>query len=117
HDTTDLHQLLPLAAVACEARYFPRRNRSHPPQANFGDHAFKPGPFHATGGRAPEVLVHDLDLAPAQLAQTRLHRVLQLLTLGVVSNLEVGRLTDVEHSLALQVVCLDLFTHRAPPRC
>jgi hypothetical protein len=86
-DPADLHELLPLAAVAGEARDLACRHGADPAQAHFRDHAFEPAASHGAGSRTPEILVHYLDLLPTELRKTLLHGVLQLLALDVVRHL------------------------------
>ncbi len=70
---------------------------------------------HCPSRRAAQILIHDLDLVPAQLTQAFLHCVLQLLALQVVADLMGRGLANVEDRLACQMLCSDLVTHRTPP--
>ncbi len=96
----DLNELLPLTAVACKARYLACSHCSDPAQADFGHHALETAANLGAGGRSAQVLVDDLDVGETKITQPTLHRILQLLALQVVRDLERGRLPHVEHSLA-----------------
>src|SRR5678815_1892754 len=116
HHATDLDQLLPLPTVPGESRYFSGCHRAHLPQAHLCDHALETGPSHCSRGRSAQIFIDDLDLAPTQVAQSFLHRVLELLALQVVVDL-IGRgLTHIQNRLPFQMMRLDLFTHRVPPQ-
>ena len=65
-DAAHLDQLLPVAAVAGEARHLPGRHRADLAEADLGDHALEAGARDAAGRRAAEVVVDDLDLRPAE---------------------------------------------------
>ena len=115
-DATHLDQLLPVPAVAGEARHFPRRDRADLAEANLGDHALEAGAGDATRRRATKVVVDNIDLPPAERSQAIPHGVLQRTALAIVQDL-VGRgLPDIEDRLALEVVRPDLVRcHGAPP--
>jgi hypothetical protein len=108
--------LLPVATVAGEAGDLAGGDSADPPEADLGDHALKTGADDAAGGRAAEVVVHDLNLGPTQLPQAGLHGVLQLLAFEVVSGLESRGLSDVEDSTALKMVGVDFIAHERLPR-
>jgi hypothetical protein len=76
YDTTDFDQPLPLTAVPREPRDLPGGNRAHLSQTNLGYHPFKSCSGHCSGCRAAEIIIHNVDIAPAQLPQTLLHGVL-----------------------------------------
>ena len=82
----DLHELLPVAAIARKARDLARRDRPDAAQAHLGDHALETAARLGAGGRASEILVNHLDLAPAQITQPRLHRVLHYDALTGLAN-------------------------------
>ena len=87
----------------------------HPAQTNLGHHAFKTGTRDSPGRCPAQVIIHHFDLAPAQLPQAILHGVLQSLAFQIVIDLVHGRLTNVQHSLALQMLWLDFVTHALSP--
>jgi hypothetical protein len=107
-DPAHLDELLPVAAVAGEARHFPRRHRAHLAQADLGDHPLEAGAGHAARGGAPEVVVHDLDLRPAERREPVAHGVLQRAAFRVVQDLVRGGLPHVHDRPARQVMRLDL---------
>src|SRR3954471_5831849 len=116
-DAAHFNELLPISAVAREARDLPGCHRADLAQADLGDHALEPGARGSAGGRAAEVLVDDLDLRPAELRKTVAHGVLEPLALAVVLNLMSGGLTDVKHRLAGPVLGADLvIAHCRRPR-
>src|SRR5208283_1632419 len=87
HDGADLHQLCPLAIIAREARQLARGHRTDLTQANLSEHPFKARTDGGATSTASQVIVGDLNLAPPEVAQSRLHGVLQTLTLEIVSHL------------------------------
>ena len=109
-DAAHLNELLPISAVAREARDLPGGHRADLAQADLGDHALETGARGPAGGRAAEVLVDDLDLRPAELRETVAHGVLEPLALAVVLDLISRGLTDVEHRLAGPVLGADYST-------
>src|SRR5262249_55919460 len=113
--STDFHQLLPFPTVPCKARHFPGCDRTHVPQAYFGNHAFEAHSGHGARCGAAEILFDHFDVAPAQAAQSIPHGILQFLTLQVVLNLIRRGLAHVQDRLSFDMVRLDLVTHRGPP--
>jgi hypothetical protein len=111
HQPADFYHLLPLAAVTRKPRHLPRSHRAHFAQAHFRNHAFKAGSGNRSGGGPAQIFIHNLDLAPTQISQPLLHRVLELLAFQIVCNLIRRRLTDVENRFTGKVVRGDLFTH------
>src|SRR3954447_16627082 len=85
------------------------------PRHTSATHAFESGPRDGAGGRPAQVFIHDLDVAPAQMLQAVLHRILQPLALEIVSDLVRGGLTYIEHRFARHMLRLDLLTHGPPP--
>src|SRR5215203_7312942 len=72
-----LDQLLPITAVAGEARHLPSRNRADLAETDLGHHPFEASPRDAARGRAAEIVVDDRDLGPAETGETIAHSVLQ----------------------------------------
>jgi hypothetical protein len=66
-----LDQLLPVAAVAGEARDFAGGNRAHFAEADFRDHPLEAGAHDTAGGGATEIVVNDFDLGPAAHGKTQ----------------------------------------------
>src|SRR6266436_3697651 len=62
-----LDELLPVSAVAGEARDLPRRNRADLAEADLSHHAFEAGAGDAARRRATEIVINRLDLRPAEL--------------------------------------------------
>jgi hypothetical protein len=85
------------------------------PQVNLGHHTFKAGARDSPGSGPAQVIIHHFDLLPAQLPQTLLHGVLQLLALHIVIDLVDGRLANVQNGFALPMLRLDFVTHRISP--
>ena len=79
-----LDQLLPITAVAGEARHLPSRNRADLAETDLGHHPFEASPRDATRGRAAEIVVDDRDLGPAETRETIAHSVLQRTALAIV---------------------------------
>jgi hypothetical protein len=114
-DAADLDELLPLAAVARKARHLACGHRPDASEAHLGHHALEATARFDARCRAAEILINDLDLRKTQIAKARLHGVLQLAALAVVSDLEGRGLPHVQHRFARPVLRLDLLTH-CPPR-
>src|SRR6266446_3110180 len=112
---TDFDQLLPLPAVAGEARHLSSRYRADFAETHLRHHAFEPRSGDHAGGGPAQVFIHDLDLTPTQVLQAILHRILQPLTFEVVSDLVGGRLANIQNRLPLHMLRLDLVTHHTPP--
>ena len=115
-DAAHLDQLLPFAVVAGEPRHLASRDRTHLAEADICHHPLEAHPLRVAVSGSSQILIDDIDLAPAEQPQPLLHPVLQFLTLQVVNHLIGRRLSHVEDGLALRVLRLDLVTHRAPPR-
>ena len=88
-DAAHLDQLLPIAAVAGEARHLPRRYRADLAEADLGDHPLKASPRNVAGGRATEIVVDDRDLGPAEGCKAIAHGILQGPALAIVQHLMV----------------------------
>src|SRR3954468_2626603 len=82
-----LYQLLPVAAIASEARDLPGGNRTDLAEADFRPHPLEAGAHDAAGGGAAEVVVDYVDLRPAKSHKTLAHRVLQPSALAIVQDL------------------------------
>jgi len=57
-----LDELLPVAAVAGEARDLPRGHRTNLAEADLCNHPLKARPGHAARGRAAKIIIDNLDL-------------------------------------------------------
>ena len=57
-----LDQLLPVPAVAGEARDLACADGADLAEADFGNHALKAGALHAAGGGAAKIVINDLDV-------------------------------------------------------
>src|SRR5439155_18442013 len=112
----DFQQPLPIDAVPREPRGLARPRRADLAERHLRDQALEAGPLDTAGRRLAEILVDDLDVAPAETAQPVGHRVLEPPALFVVQQLLRGRLPDVEHRAAREMPGGDLLTHRRPPR-
>ena len=111
-----LDQLLPVAAVAGEARDLARADRADLAEAHLRHHALEAGALDAARRRAAKIIVDDLDLGPAERRQTIPHGILQRAALAVVQHLMGRRLADIEQRLALQMMGADLLRdHDRPP--
>jgi hypothetical protein len=58
--------LLPIAAVACEARDLACCYGADLAQANLGDHALESSPRRGASGRYTKIVIDNLDLRPAE---------------------------------------------------
>jgi len=90
-----LDQLLPVPAVAGEARDLAGTHGADLAEAHFRDHALEAGALDAACGRTAEIVVNHLDLGPAQCCQGIPHGILLRTALAVVQNLMGRRLPDV----------------------
>ena len=61
-----LDQLLPVPAVAGEARDLACADGADLAEADFGNDALEAGALHAAGGGAAKIVINDLDLRPAK---------------------------------------------------
>src|SRR5271166_1219171 len=68
------------------------------------------------GRRAAKIVIDDLDLAPAELAEPIPHGVLQQAAFLIVHHLVSRGLPNIEDRLAGKMMRLELFTHRLAPR-
>ena len=120
-DAAHLDELLPVPAVAGEARDLPRGDRTDLAEADLGDHPIEAGARDAAGRRAAEIVIDRFDARPSQRRQAIAHRILQGAALAIVQNLMSGRLPHIQDCLALQMVQHDLLRHhdgRSPvPAC
>src|ERR1700704_1779387 len=66
------------------------------------------------GARAPEIIVDDHDVLPAQLPRAFRKTVLTPPAFVIVQHLVSGRLTRVDEGAARQVIRRDLGHHRSP---
>src|SRR5262249_39351249 len=82
-----LDQLLPVPAVAGEARDLAGTHGATLSETYFCDHALEAGALDAACGRTAEIVVDDLDLGPAKCRQAISHGILQRTALAVVQNL------------------------------
>src|SRR5450432_170554 len=115
----EIEQLVPVGAVAGEARRFISEDHANLAQANLSGKLLK---AESTGGRrgcATGIVIDDeyVVLMPSQLTRTLPHRVLQPLALGVVAYLMRTRLSDVNHGPARQMTRLNQIGtwHGIPP--
>ena len=76
-DAAHLDQLLPVAAVAGEARDLAGADGADLAEADLGHHPFEARALHAAGRRAAEIVVDHLDLGKTQRRQPVPHGVLQ----------------------------------------
>jgi len=79
--------LLPIAAVACEARDLACGYGTDLAQANLGDHTLEPSPQRGASGRYTKIIIDNLDLRPTQNCQPLAHGVLQTTALAIVYDL------------------------------
>src|SRR5260370_38772578 len=112
---THLDQLLPIPAVASEARDLACADGADLAEADFGNHAFEAGALHAAGGGATKIVINALALRPAELNQATPHGVLQSAALAVVQHLMGRGLPHIKQRLALQMVRPDLVSDHARP--
>src|SRR5215831_3853826 len=82
-----LDQLLPVPAVAGEARDLAGTHGADLAETYFCDHALEAGALDAACGRTAEIVVDHLDLGPAECRQAISHGILQRTALAVVQNL------------------------------
>src|SRR6266436_141783 len=111
-----LDQLLPIPAVASEARDLARCDGPNIAEAHLRHHPLKAGAQDPTRSGTAKIVIDHLDLGPTQRGQTIAHGVLQRAALAVVQNLVSRRLPYVEECLALQMMRADFVRdHDRPP--
>lgn len=111
--STELDQCMPVATVAGEPRGLDREYGADRAGADSGQQPLEPGTDNATT-RASEIIVDDLDRAPAELLGAIGEPVLPTAALVIVGELVCGRLPDVDEGATRQVLGRDL-THDRPP--
>src|ERR1700680_4490370 len=109
----ELDQRMPVAAVARQAGGLDREDRSGAPLADCRQKALEARPGDA-GARAPEIIVDDHDVLPAQLPRAFRKTVLTPPAFVIVQHLVSGRLTNVDKGAARQGIRCDLGHHRSP---
>ena len=88
-------------SLLLRAKDFAGANGADLAEADLRNHPLEASALHAAGGGAPEILVDDLNLRPAEHRQAIAHGVLQSAALTVVQNLMRRGLAHVEQRLAL----------------
>ena len=106
----DLQQAVPVRRVAGQPRHLQAEHDPDLPQADVGHQPLEAGAAGGLGARLAQVVVDDHDLVgvPAQGDRLVLEAVLPPRALGVLLDLEEGRLADVEISLSRQMAGGDL---------
>jgi hypothetical protein len=82
-----LDELLPIPAVASEARDLTGANRTNLTEANFPYHPLEAGALYPAGGRTAEIIINHFDLRPPERRQPVPHGVLQRATLTIMQHL------------------------------
>jgi len=116
---SEVEKLVPVAAVACQARDIGDENDTDVAEGDGGDERLETVAMRGRNGRFAKVVVDDSDLfgVPAQGVSAVAELVLQVLAFEILSHLAHRGLTDVDVSLALQMLgeYLGMLTHRSPP--
>src|ERR1700757_1417460 len=121
--STELDQRVPVAAITGKTRRLDREHSADTTLANRCEQPLEAGTRDAAG-RAAEVVVDDLDIAPAELLSAIDETVLAPPALVIVSKLVCCRLPDVDAGAAGEMLSRDLGHRRslhltplpAPPR-
>jgi hypothetical protein len=74
------------AILVCGLGYLPRHDRANLAETNFCEHPVEACTRYAGYG-STQVVIHDIDLAPAQSNQAVAHGILQCAALAIVQNL------------------------------
>ena len=109
----ELDQRMPVAAVARQTGGLDRKDRPGAALADRRQKALETRPGDA-GARAPEIIVDDHDILPAQLPRAFRKPILTPPAFVIVQHLVSGRLTNVDEGAARQVIRRDLGHHRSP---
>jgi hypothetical protein len=115
HEGAEIDQVMPVAAVACQARRLETEDRPDRAGAYASDEALESWPCHQSRPRPPEILVDRLDVREPQGPRRLCQRVLAPLALKVIAHLHECGLPHVDDGGAPEVLRTDLRTHRAPP--
>src|SRR3981189_69102 len=111
-----LDELLPIPAVASEARDLAGANRTNLTEANLRYHSLETGALYAAGGRTTKIIIDHFTPGPPERRQPVPHGVLQRTALAIVQHLMCRGLTHVKNRLALQMMRPDLVRdHDRPP--
>jgi hypothetical protein len=79
--------LLPIPAVASEARDLAGANRTNLTKANLRYHSLEAGALYAASGRTTEIIINYFDLRPPECRQPVPHAVLQRAALAIMQHL------------------------------
>ena len=118
HQSAQLEQMMPIAAIASEPRGIEAEHRAHLSGAERCNQALEAGPLDGAARRAPEVVVDDLDGGETAPARDIDQLVLASLALEVGLHLLWRRLADIDDRLALQHGGREegvMRRHRRPP--
>jgi hypothetical protein len=86
-DTAHLNQLLPVTAVAREARYLQCCYGADFTQADLRHHALEAGADNTAGGGASKIVIDGLDLPPSKASEAIAHCILQCAAFSIVQDL------------------------------
>jgi hypothetical protein len=108
---TQFDQVVPIAAVPCQARRFDTEHGAHLSRTDVRDESLESRALHQTRPRPPQILVDDHDVLEAELAGVLGQAVLAALTFLVVDNLARRGLTHVHQATPPQTVSGQLRIH------
>ena len=115
----EVEQLIPVGAVAGEARDIGDQDQADFAQADIGVEPLEAIAFAAADGRFAQVFIDDHNLGgrPPQLHCTILQLILQILRFEMLAHLFERRLANIDIDVAAQMACADfgLVIHAAPP--
>ncbi len=114
-DAAKLDQVLPLAAIASQARSFQAEDRSHRLRTDRSEEFVESAAVDQAHPRVSLIDVDDGDVLEPQLARPILERILQPLALQMVAHLVGRRLANVDDGFPLQMFIGQLGVHRLLP--
>jgi hypothetical protein len=94
--------MVPVPAIAGQARRFDAEYSSHFPRANLCYETFESRPLHFAGAGTSEVLIDDLHLTKSKLAGVIGQPILPALALQIVNDLAWRGLSNINNSTALE---------------
>jgi len=115
-ETTELDQVVPVAAVACETGRFEAEHRTDDTLADLAHEISKAGPIDCTTRRTTEILIDDRHITESVGTCEIGEIILAPLALEILLDLRSRRLSHVDDSSAAKHTRRQLTAHHRPPR-
>ena len=102
HQSAEFDQMVPVPAIAGQARGFDAEHSSYFSRADLCYETFESGPLNFAGAGTPEVLIDNLNLMKSKLAGVIGQSILPALALQIVNHLTWRGLSNRDNSTALE---------------